>query len=62
MVDDVQRERLGVEPCTRCAGGSGSARAWAAEERAYGDRLLSDHAPVEATIRAGVPRVPEAML
>jgi len=25
-------------------------------------KLLSDHAPVEATIRAGVRRVPEAML
>jgi len=29
---------------------------------ALAGRLLSDHAPVEATIRAGVPRVPEAML
>src|SRR5262245_49975032 len=39
-------------------GAAGVARAWGEEERAYGGRLLSDHAPVETTIRAGVPRVP----
>jgi hypothetical protein len=31
-------------------------------ERAYGGRVLSDNAPVEAAIRAGVSRVVEAML
>ena len=44
--------------CAAVPGG----RAWAAEERACGGRLLSDRAPVEATIRAGVRRVAEAML
>ena len=40
---------------------SGAARVWAVEEHAYGGRLLPDHAPAEATIRAGVARVSEAM-
>jgi endonuclease/exonuclease/phosphatase family metal-dependent hydrolase len=43
-------------------GAQGTARAWEEHERAYGGRLLSDHAPVETTVRAGVGRVPEAML
>jgi endonuclease/exonuclease/phosphatase family metal-dependent hydrolase len=34
-------------------GAPASARVWADEERAYGGRLLSDHAPVEAEIEVG---------
>jgi len=34
-------------------GAPATARVWADEERAYGGRLLSDHAPVEAEIETG---------
>jgi endonuclease/exonuclease/phosphatase family metal-dependent hydrolase len=43
-------------------GGGATARKWADDERAYGGRLLSDHAPVEATIRADARRVRQAMI
>src|SRR5262249_43561599 len=43
-------------------GAPATARAWSAEERAYGGRLLSDHAPLATTIHPRAPPPPYARL